>query len=118
MRADGIRVVSTKRESELDEIRALGRFDIVVAGAVIEHVPHTHDPFSKASSARSGPGGLLLLDTPNVLGTGTGKRSKEARPSFSRSRINSSPSRRGKEITAVHRGRAQMDARTHRLQRG
>jgi SAM-dependent methyltransferase len=66
MRADGIRTVSTNRESQLDEIRALGRFDIVVAGAVIEHVPHTPRPLLESLFGAVRPGGLLLLDTPNV----------------------------------------------------
>jgi 2-polyprenyl-3-methyl-5-hydroxy-6-metoxy-1,4-benzoquinol methylase len=66
MRGEGIRVVSTSRESELDQIAALGRFDIVVAGAVIEHVPHTPRRFLETLYGAVRPGGLLLLDTPNV----------------------------------------------------
>ena len=66
MRGEGIRVVSTNRESELDQISALGRFDIVLAGAVIEHVPHTPRHFLETLYGAVRPGGLLLLDTPNV----------------------------------------------------
>jgi 2-polyprenyl-3-methyl-5-hydroxy-6-metoxy-1,4-benzoquinol methylase len=66
MRAEGIRVVSTNRDSELDQIAALGCFDIVVAGAVIEHVAHTPRHLLETMFGAVRPGGLLLLDTPNV----------------------------------------------------
>jgi 2-polyprenyl-3-methyl-5-hydroxy-6-metoxy-1,4-benzoquinol methylase len=66
MRAEGIRVVSTNRESELERIAALGRFDMVLAGAVIEHVPHTPRHFLETLYGAVRPGGLLILDTPNV----------------------------------------------------
>jgi 2-polyprenyl-3-methyl-5-hydroxy-6-metoxy-1,4-benzoquinol methylase len=66
MRAEGIRVVSTTRESELEQIAALDRFDIVVAGAVIEHVPHTPRHLLATLYGAVRPGGILLLDTPNV----------------------------------------------------
>ena len=66
MERDGIRIVSTNRESELDQIAALGSFDIVLAGAVIEHVPHTPRHFLETLVGAVRPGGLLLLDTPNV----------------------------------------------------
>jgi 2-polyprenyl-3-methyl-5-hydroxy-6-metoxy-1,4-benzoquinol methylase len=66
MQAEGIRVVSTNRETELDQISALGPFDIVVAGAVIEHVPHTPRRLLETLYGAVRPGGLLLLDTPNV----------------------------------------------------
>jgi 2-polyprenyl-3-methyl-5-hydroxy-6-metoxy-1,4-benzoquinol methylase len=66
MRADGIRVVSTTRENELDQIAELGRFDIVVAAAVIEHIPHTPRRFLETLYRAVRPGGLLVLDTPNV----------------------------------------------------
>jgi 2-polyprenyl-3-methyl-5-hydroxy-6-metoxy-1,4-benzoquinol methylase len=41
MRREGIGVVSTTREHELEQIARLGQFDVVLAAAVIEHVPHT-----------------------------------------------------------------------------
>jgi 2-polyprenyl-3-methyl-5-hydroxy-6-metoxy-1,4-benzoquinol methylase len=66
MRAEGIRIVSTSRESELDQIAALGRFDVVLAGALIEHVPHTPRHLLETLLGTVRPGGLLLLDTPNV----------------------------------------------------
>ena len=66
MEREGIRVVSTKRESELEDIAGLGPFDIVLAGAVIEHVPHTPRKLLQTLFAAVRPGGLLLLDTPNV----------------------------------------------------
>jgi SAM-dependent methyltransferase len=66
MEAEGIRIVSTDRESELQQIAGLGRFDIVLAGAVIEHVPHTPRHFLEALYGAVRADGLLALDTPNV----------------------------------------------------
>jgi 2-polyprenyl-3-methyl-5-hydroxy-6-metoxy-1,4-benzoquinol methylase len=66
MEREGVSIVSTKRESELDEIAALGRFDIVLAGAVIEHIPHTPRTLLETLFGAVRSGGLLLLDTPNV----------------------------------------------------
>jgi SAM-dependent methyltransferase len=66
MRSEGIRVVSTDRGNELDQIAALGRFDVVLAGALIEHVPHTPRHLLETLLGTVRPGGLLLLDTPNV----------------------------------------------------
>jgi 2-polyprenyl-3-methyl-5-hydroxy-6-metoxy-1,4-benzoquinol methylase len=67
MRAEGIRIASTDRENELDQIAALGRFDIVLAGAVIEHVPHRPRHLLETLFGAVRPGGLLVLDTPNVV---------------------------------------------------
>jgi 2-polyprenyl-3-methyl-5-hydroxy-6-metoxy-1,4-benzoquinol methylase len=66
MRAEGIRIVSTNRESELDQIAGFGQFDIVLAGAVIEHVPHTPRHLLERLYGAVRPGGVLVLDTPNV----------------------------------------------------
>jgi 2-polyprenyl-3-methyl-5-hydroxy-6-metoxy-1,4-benzoquinol methylase len=66
MQSDGIRVVSTNRENELDQIAALGQFDIVLAAAVIEHIPHTPRRFLETLYGALRPGGVLLVDTPNV----------------------------------------------------
>ncbi|MDQ3378753.1 MAG: class I SAM-dependent methyltransferase [Actinomycetota bacterium] len=66
LRGEGIRIVSTTREGELEQIGALGRFDVVLAGAVIEHVPHTPRHLLETLFDAVRPGGLLMLDTPNV----------------------------------------------------
>jgi SAM-dependent methyltransferase len=66
MRGTGIEVVPTTRQDELDQISALGQFDVVLAAAVIEHVPHTPRPLLERLFAATRPGGLLVLDTPNV----------------------------------------------------
>jgi 2-polyprenyl-3-methyl-5-hydroxy-6-metoxy-1,4-benzoquinol methylase len=66
MESEGIRVVSTTRERELEQIAALGRFHVVLAGAVIEHVPHTPRYLLETLFGAARPGGFLFLDTPNV----------------------------------------------------
>jgi SAM-dependent methyltransferase len=66
MERDGIRIVSTDRQNELEQIAGLGQFDIVLAGAVIEHVPHTPRHLLETLFGAVRPGGLLVLDTPNV----------------------------------------------------
>jgi 2-polyprenyl-3-methyl-5-hydroxy-6-metoxy-1,4-benzoquinol methylase len=66
MLREGVEVVSTARATELDEIGGLGSFDAVFAAAVIEHVPHTPRPLLEALFGAVRPGGVLLLDTPNV----------------------------------------------------
>jgi SAM-dependent methyltransferase len=66
MEKNGVKIVSTSRESELDQIASLGQFDVVLAGAVIEHVPHTPRFLLETLYGTVRPGGLLLLDTPNV----------------------------------------------------
>jgi 2-polyprenyl-3-methyl-5-hydroxy-6-metoxy-1,4-benzoquinol methylase len=66
MTDSGVRVVSTTREDEEGSLDDLGRFDVVFAGAVIEHVPHTPRTFLERLAAAVEPGGLLALDTPNL----------------------------------------------------
>ncbi len=66
MEENGVQIVSTRREDELDQIARLGQFDVVLAGAVIEHVPHTPRALLETLHGAVRPGGLLLLDTPNV----------------------------------------------------
>jgi SAM-dependent methyltransferase len=59
-------VASTTREGELEQIRDLGRFDVVLAGAVIEHIPHTPRHLLETLFDDVRPGGVLLLDTQNL----------------------------------------------------
>jgi SAM-dependent methyltransferase len=66
MRGEGVRIVVTSRGDELEEISALGSFDVVIAAAVIEHVPHTPKYLLEGLCAAVRPGGLLLVDTPNL----------------------------------------------------
>jgi SAM-dependent methyltransferase len=66
MKEAGARVVSTERANELEQIARLGEFDAVLACAVVEHVPHTPRVLLEALFRAVRPGGLLLLDTPNV----------------------------------------------------
>ncbi len=66
MREEGVDIVSTTRERELEQISELGQFDVVLAAAVIEHVPHTPRPLLETLFRAVRPGGLVVLDTPNV----------------------------------------------------
>jgi 2-polyprenyl-3-methyl-5-hydroxy-6-metoxy-1,4-benzoquinol methylase len=66
MQDEGVRIVSTNRENELEQIADLGGFDVVLAGAVIEHVPNTPRRLVETLFGAVRPGGVLLLDTPNV----------------------------------------------------
>jgi SAM-dependent methyltransferase len=66
MRKSGVKVVSTSREHELDQISDLGQFDVVLAAAVIEHIPHTPRLFLETLFRAVRPGGIIALDTPNV----------------------------------------------------
>jgi SAM-dependent methyltransferase len=66
MEKNGVRIVSTRREDELEQIASLGQFDVVLAAAVIEHIPHTPRALLETLYGAVRPGGLLLLDTPNV----------------------------------------------------
>jgi 2-polyprenyl-3-methyl-5-hydroxy-6-metoxy-1,4-benzoquinol methylase len=66
LRAAGVNVIETDRTDEADIIAALGRFDAVIAMAVIEHIPHTPRHCVEMLATHVRPGGLLLLDTPNI----------------------------------------------------
>jgi 2-polyprenyl-3-methyl-5-hydroxy-6-metoxy-1,4-benzoquinol methylase len=66
MRRSGVHVVSTSRANELDIIVRLGKFDAVIAMAVIEHVPHTPKPFLEMLKTMTKPCGQIAIDTPNL----------------------------------------------------
>jgi SAM-dependent methyltransferase len=66
MQESGIQIVSTDREAELDQMSRLGQFDVVLAAAVVEHVPHTPRLLLETLFRAVRPGGLLVLDTPNL----------------------------------------------------
>ena len=66
MSGEGVRIVSTTRADELRRIRDLGWFDVVLAGAVIEHVPDTPRLLLETLCDAVRPGGLLVIDTPNL----------------------------------------------------
>lgn len=67
MRELGITVVDTTAETEYTTIPALGRFDAVISMAVIEHIPHTPRLFLEMLRGVTKPGGILALDTPNLV---------------------------------------------------
>ena len=66
LRREGVQIASTTRQGELDQIRSLGSYDVVVAAAVIEHIPHTPRDLLETLFGAVRPGGLLVLDTPNI----------------------------------------------------
>lgn len=67
MRSLGIRVEPTTREDEAQRIDSLGKFDAVICMAVIEHIPPPARPFLEMLKSHVKPGGVLLLDTPNLV---------------------------------------------------
>ena len=50
------------------DLAALGaaRYDAVICAGVLEHIPHTPRPLLETVTAALKPGGVLLLDTPNL----------------------------------------------------
>jgi 2-polyprenyl-3-methyl-5-hydroxy-6-metoxy-1,4-benzoquinol methylase len=66
MEGSGVSVVRTKKETEYGLIEKLGQFDVVIAMAVIEHVPHTPRLFLEALCRATRPGGYVTIDTPNL----------------------------------------------------
>jgi 2-polyprenyl-3-methyl-5-hydroxy-6-metoxy-1,4-benzoquinol methylase len=66
MRSEGVELISATRETEREAIAQLPEFDCTIAMAVIEHVPHTPRPFLETMRAKTVPGGIIALDTPNL----------------------------------------------------
>jgi len=66
MKGEGVTVVSTTRAGESESFARLGSFDAVLSMAVIEHIAHTPRPFLEMLVSHVAPGGLVMLDTPNV----------------------------------------------------
>lgn len=64
MEDEGVMVVRTTRETEDATLAGLATHDVVLAAAVIEHIPHTPRLFLEALRRKST--GLICLDTPNV----------------------------------------------------
>lgn len=67
MEGAGVRVVSTTREAEERVTAGLGQYDCVIAMAVVEHIPHTPRMFLEELRRHVKTGGLLALDTPNLV---------------------------------------------------
>lgn len=58
--------VSDFRDAGYDFGGLAGEFDVIVCAGVIEHIPHTPRLLLDAIVRRLRPGGILLLDTPNL----------------------------------------------------
>ncbi len=67
LRKVGAHVVSTSRSDEVSILKSLGEFDVVMSMAVLEHIPHTPRQFLESLLSHVRKGGLLLLDTPNLV---------------------------------------------------
>jgi len=67
LQSSGVRVVPTRRADELSVIESLGTFDVVISMAVIEHIPHTPRLFLEGLRSHIRGGGLLMLDSPNLV---------------------------------------------------
>lgn len=62
----GIEILdTTERGYELDGIEPHG-FDAVISMGVIEHIPHTPKGYLENLNRQLAPGGVLVLDTPNI----------------------------------------------------
>jgi 2-polyprenyl-3-methyl-5-hydroxy-6-metoxy-1,4-benzoquinol methylase len=79
MRSLGVQVESMTREEEAERIAALGQFDAVIAMAVVEHIPPPAKSFLEMLKSHVKPGGVLALDTPNILRWWNRKRLSEGR---------------------------------------
>jgi len=66
MRASGVGVMDFADCGHQLEKVAPGRYDAVMCLGVIEHIPHTPRPFLEAVNRVLAPGGVLILDTPNM----------------------------------------------------
>jgi len=82
MQREEVDVVSTSRGRELEQIADLGQFDVVLAAAVIEHVPHTPRPLLEALFRAAKLGGLICLDTPNLARYWNRRRLEQGETTF------------------------------------
>lgn len=67
MQGAGVRVVNTTRENEEQALAALGEYDCGIAMAVVEHIPHTPRLFLEQLRRHVRTGGLITVDTPNLV---------------------------------------------------
>ncbi len=79
MRSLGVEVESMSREEEAERVASLGRYDVVIAMAVVEHIPPPAKAFLEMLKSHVKPGGALILDTPNILRWWNRKRLGEGR---------------------------------------
>jgi 2-polyprenyl-3-methyl-5-hydroxy-6-metoxy-1,4-benzoquinol methylase len=66
MKDNGVTIISTSRDNEIEMINDLGEFDAVISMAVVEHIPHTPRLFLESLLSHVKHGGVLAVDTPNL----------------------------------------------------
>lgn len=78
----GVEIVHTTRDDEVERLAALGTYDCVISMAVVEHIPHTPRLFLESLRSHVRPGGLLVIDTPNLTRYWNRKAFAEGRSPF------------------------------------
>jgi len=82
MKKEGVKVISTSRENEWEKIEKLPQYQAVISMAVIEHIPHTPRLFLEGLKKKVEKGGVLAIDTPNLVRYWARKDFAEGKPNM------------------------------------